>query len=234
MAHFDTSPEGRMNFREIAEEVRERSGNRTKPSDIQIVNAIGQNAYRPHSLVPESLYRLSWDESNSLSIEDAEIWMKHLVVHFAALQAEWDDRKAQKYSRKGFEEGRLKHMKAVGYEAFKAEFEALHEERRTRQDVDGWLLKREKDNASDYPVPQRPSEAPQRREPPILEPIPVRETTKPPVASQDEILREAEKTYTGHRRGDGTPWLRPFRKHSGVASFSGKKRRELWPNGIDR
>ena len=86
-----------MNFREIAKEVRKRSGNRTKPSDIQIVNAIGQNAYRPHYLVPEKFEYLEWDGSNSISTEDAERWMTEtLVPCFAALQAEWDDRKAQK------------------------------------------------------------------------------------------------------------------------------------------
>ena len=80
MAYFDESPSGRMNFRKIAKEVRKRSGNRTRPSDIQIVNAIGQNAYRPHYLVPEKFEYLEWDGSNSISTEDAERWMTETLV----------------------------------------------------------------------------------------------------------------------------------------------------------
>ena len=240
--YFDKSPQGRMNFREIAVEVRKRSGNRSKPSDIQIVNAIGQNAYRPHSLVPKEFEYLRWDASNSISPKDAESWMtKHLVPYFAALKEEWDDQKEFKRRRKGFQGDRLAHMREIGYEAFKAEFEVLHEERRTREDVDGWLLKKHKDDASDFPAPvtsTEPSEAPQRLEPPKLEPLHTSPVQEALVASEepdepDATLLAAEKTYTGPRREDGTPWLRPFREHSGVASFSAKKRSELWPKSVE-
>ena len=37
---------------------------------------------------------------------------------------------------------RLARMREIGYSVFKAEFNALHGERRTRRDVDGWLLKK--------------------------------------------------------------------------------------------
>ena len=67
--HFDESPPGRMNFREIAAEVRKRSGNRTKPSDIQIVNAIGMTGTGSavggrHSLVSRKAFvtTCAWDE----------------------------------------------------------------------------------------------------------------------------------------------------------------------------
>ena len=152
--HFDESPPGRMNFREIAAEVRRRSGNRRKPSDIQIVNAIGQNAYRPHPLVPESLERLAWDGDDlTLSTADAETWMAHLVPHFAALQAEWDDAAAFRRGRKAFQRERLAHMRKVGYAAFEAAFKALHPERYTRMDVDGWLLQKYRETPDDIPEP---------------------------------------------------------------------------------
>ena len=153
--HFDTSPPGRMNFREISQEVRRRSGNRSKPSDIQIVNAIGQNAVRPHSLVPEAFKHLAWDGSNTISTEDAERWMtEHLVPYFEALQAEWNDRREFRGRRKGFQRDRLAYMRKVGYAAFEAEFRALHAERYTRRDVDGWLLKRYAYTRNDIPEPE--------------------------------------------------------------------------------
>ena len=159
--HFDESPPGRMNFREIAQEVRRRSGNRRKPSDIQIVNAIGIQARErrahgmTHSLVPPAFKNLAWDGANSIATEDAERWMAaHLVPYFAALKAEWDDRDAFKRRRKGFQRDRLAHMRKVGYTAFALEFSALHEERRTRKDVDGWLLKKFADTPDDIPEPE--------------------------------------------------------------------------------
>ena len=153
--HFDEDQPGRMNFRRIAQEVRRRSGNRRAPSDIQIVNAIGQNCFRPHWLVPAKFESLAWDGRNAIATEDAELWMtEHLVPCFEALQAEWDDRDAFKRRRKGFQRDRLAHMRRVGYTAFQAEFDTLHEERRTRKDVDAWLLKKFADHRDDIPEPE--------------------------------------------------------------------------------
>ena len=152
---FDDSSPGRMNFREIAREVRRRSGNRRKPSDIQIVNAIGSYAHRPHHLVPDAFDHLEWDENNSLAEADAERWItEHLVSHFAAIQAEWDDAEAFRRRRRGFQRDRLAHMREVGYAAFKAEFEAMHPERYTLRDVDGWLLRKYADRQADIPEPE--------------------------------------------------------------------------------
>ena len=150
-----------MNFREIAREVRKRSGNRAKPSGIQIVNAIGYQARErrtlggTHYLVPVTFNFLKWDAANSISAEDAERWMtEHLVPVFAAIQAEWDDQKAFRRGRKRFQRSRLAHMREVGYAAFQGEFAALHEERRTREDVDGWLLEKFADTPDDIPEPE--------------------------------------------------------------------------------
>ena len=213
--HFDTSPPGRLNFREIAAAVRERSGNPTRPTDIQIVNSIGENAYRPHALAPPPFEGLEWDAANSLLIEDAERWMSAVLVpHFAALQAEWDDRAAQKRGYKSFEGARIAHMIAVGYAAFAAEFEALHKERRTRKDVDGWLLKKHRDHRGDFPPPAGAI--------PVLdEPV-----------TRDERLLAADRTYTGRRlKRTGAPWLWPFRRHAEDPDFDAVDRRRLWPGG---
>ena len=154
---FDKSAPGRMSFHEIAREVRRRSGNRSKPSDIQIVNAIGIGAARPHWLVPKTFEHLSWDVSNSIAAEDAEEWMtRHLVPCFAALQAEWDDRKTERRSRKGWQNTRLARLREIGYAAFKAEFKALHKERYTRRDVDGWLLRKYRNWPGIIPAPKPP------------------------------------------------------------------------------
>ena len=200
---FNTSPEGRMNFRAIAREVRQRSGNRQKPHELQISNALEHPAYCPHPqvsptwkhlLVPATCEHLQWDEENSITIADAELWIPHLVLHFAALQAEEDDRKK---NRMTFERERFAHLKKVGYTAFQAEFDALHEQRRTQKDVDGWLLR----------------------------------TYSP--ATRDEELCLAEKTYTDKRiKSTKCPWLVPFRKYSGVKDFASADRKRLWPDGL--
>ena len=192
-----------MNFREIARLVRERSGNHAKPRDTQIVNALGQNALRPHPLVPEAFEHLTWDDDNSIATEDAERWMTEcLVPHFTALQAEWDDRQAQSSGYKAFEASRLAHMREVGYYTFLDEFEALHAERRTRKDVDGWLLKKYKDRQDEFPHPTPPT--------------------------RDENLLAAEETYDGKRlKRNDAPWLRPFRSHSGDEEYSAADRERL-------
>ena len=205
---FDKSPPGRMNFRKIAREVRKRSGNRSRPTDIQIVNAIGMNAARPHSLVPERFEYLAWDAANSISTEDAERWMtEHLVPYFAALQAEWNDRKAERRNRKGWQESRLAYMRKIGYGAFKAEFDALHEERRTRKDVDGWLLKKYRDRAAEI-LPAAPKVKPPEPPPPTPSPQPM-----PHLSTDINPLRAVRGTW---RRGwcfwkmkieAGVPWI---------------------------
>ena len=156
--------------------------------------------------MPEALYHLAWrKDDNTLSTEEAELWMAHIVPHFAALQAEWDDRKAQKRNRKGFESDRLARLREVGYVAFKVEFDALHEERRTLKDVDGWLLKKHRDSADDFP---------------------------PTTNARDAKLIAAEKSYVGRRlKSSGCPWIIPFRRHSGVENFDSVDRSRLWPGG---
>ena len=51
-----------------------------------------------------------------------------------------------------------------------------------------------------------------------------------PMSTLDEQILAADKTYVGGRlKSTGGPWLRPFRRHSGISEFSAGKRSELWP-----
>ena len=49
-------------------------------------------------------------------------------------------------------------------------------------------------------------------------------TSLRPMSDIDEQILVADKTYVGGRlKGTGGPWLRPFRRHSGISEFSAEK-----------